>query len=598
MDKSLLRNFCIIAHIDHGKSTLADRILEFVGALEGQKPHEQVLDDMELERERGITIKASTVRLEYKAKDGKTYILNLIDTPGHVDFAYEVSKALSACEGAVLLVDATQGIEAQTVANFNLAKELRLKIIPVINKIDLQSADIERTTRQLVEVFGFEEGRILHACGKEGRGVEDILERVVKEIPAPQGEPDKPLKSLIFDSVFDVYRGVIVYIKVIDGTVKSSDTVKIMRSQRPYKIEELGVLKNLKMTKVESLSCGEVGYFISNIRSAQDVAVGDTVFNVKEPLSTPLAGFRRLKPLVFCGLYPVNAADFDLLRSSMEKLQLTDASFVYEQESSPSFGFGFRCGFLGLLHMEIIQERLEREYDLNLILTAPQVVYQVKKRAGEVVEVDNPNKFPPPREIAECEEPYVTVTMLVPTDTLDAVHELARNRRGMYGSTEFLGQDRVKLVFDMPLSEVIVDFYDRLKSITRGYGSLDYEFIGYFPTKLVKLDISLNGETCDAFSSIVYKDGAYEKGKGLVSRLKELIPRQLFGVSIQATVGSQIIASEKIRPVGKHVTAKCYGGDITRKRKLWEKQKRGKEKMRQFGKVEIPKEAFLEVLKI
>ena len=598
MDKSLIRNFSIIAHIDHGKSTLADRILEFVGAVDKRNFQDQLLDDMELERERGITIKASTARFDYPAKNGKTYILNLIDTPGHVDFTYEVSKALAACEGAILVVDATQGIEAQTVANFNLAKEQKLKVIPVINKIDLQSADIDRVKLQLIEVFGFEEEEIILASGKEGRGVEEILERIVRVVPAPLGEPDRPFKSLIFDSVFDVYRGVIVYLKVVDGSIHNGDTLKMMQALRTYKIEELGVLQNLKMTKAENLSCGEVGYFISNIRSAQEVDIGDTVFNVKEPIDTPLPGFRKLKPLVFCGLYPVNAADFDNLRQSIEKLRLTDASFVYETENSPSFGFGFRCGFLGLLHMEIIQERLEREYGLNLILTVPSVVYQIKKRAGEVVEVDNPHKFPSPQDILEAEEPYVTVTMLVPTDSMDAVHELSRNKRGIYGSTEFLGSDRVKIVFDIPLSEILVDFYDRLKSCTRGYGSMDYEFIGYFPTKLVKLEILVNGEVCDAFSSLVHKEMAYEKGKNLVSRLKDLIPKQLFEVSLQAAVGSQIIASEKIRSAGKNVTAKCYGGDITRKRKLWEKQKKGKARMKQFGKVEIPQEAFLEVLKI
>ncbi|HCD37708.1 MAG TPA: elongation factor 4, partial [Candidatus Omnitrophica bacterium] len=587
-----------IAHIDHGKSTLADRILEFVGAIDRRNFHDQLLDDMELERERGITIKASTVRLEYKAKNGTSYALNLIDTPGHVDFTYEVSKALAACEGALLVVDATQGIEAQTVANFNLAKELNLKIIPVINKIDLPSADADRVKLQLVEVFNFEEKDIILASAKEGKGIEDILEQIVATVPVPSGDGTKPLKALIFDSVFDIYRGVIVYLKIIDGTMKSSDTVKMMQASKTYKVEELGVLKDLKMTKVESLSCGEVGYFISNIRSAAEVAIGDTVFNISTPLEEPLPGFRKLKPLVFCGLYPVNAADFDNLRASMEKLRLTDASFVYEPESSVSFGFGFRCGFLGLLHMEIIQERLEREYSLNLILTVPSVVYRIKKKGGEIIDVDNPEKFPGPQDIDEAEEPYVVVTMLIPTDSLDAVHELSRTRRGMYNATEFLGSDRVKLVFDMPLSEILVDFFDKLKSVTRGYGSMDYEFIGYFPTKLVKLDILINGDKCDAFSSILHKEMAYEKGRNLVSRLKDLIPRQLFEVSIQAAVGSQVIASEKVRAAGKNVTAKCYGGDITRKRKLWEKQKKGKARMKQFGKVEIPQEAFLEVLKI
>src|SRR3989338_882495 len=599
MDKSLIRNFSIIAHIDHGKSTLADRMLEFVGAIDKRDFHAQMLDDMELERELGITIKASAVRVEYKAKDSKTYILNLIDTPGHVDFTYEVSKALAACEGAILVVDATQGVEAQTVANFNLAKELKLKIIPVINKIDLQSADVERVKSQLVDAFGFDENEIILASAKEGKGIEEILEKIVEVLPPPSGNPDQPLKSLIFDSVFDVYRGVIVFLKIVEGMIKANDALKMLSSPgRAYKIEELGVLKNLKMTKVETLSCGEVGYFFSNIRSAADVSIGDTVVNAKDALSAPLPGFRKLKPLVFCGLYPVNASDFDELRASIEKLRLTDASFIHEPESSPSFGFGFRCGFLGLLHMEIVQERLEREYGLNLILTVPSAGYRIKKRGGEIVDVDNPAKFPSSQDIDECEEPYVSVTMLVPTDNLDAVHELSRGQRGIYNATEFLGADRVKVVYDLPLAEILVDFYDRLKSSTRGYGSLDYEFIGYFPAKLVKLEILINGEPCDAFSCIIHKEMAYEKGRNLVSRLKDVIPKQLFEVSIQAAIGSQIIASEKIRAAGKNVTAKCYGGDITRKRKLWEKQKKGKARMKQFGKVEIPQEAFLEVLKI
>jgi len=598
MDKSLIRNFSIIAHIDHGKSTLADRILEFVGAVDKRNFHDQLLDDMELERERGITIKASAVTVDYKAKNGEAYVFNLIDTPGHVDFTYEVSKALAACEGALLVVDASQGIEAQTVANYLLAQSLRLKIIPVVNKIDLPGADIDRVKKQLNEVFHFQEDEIILASAKEGKGIEEILERIIAVIPPPLGNPGSPFKSLIFDSVFDVYRGVIVYLKIVDGTIKAGDTVKMMQSSKTYRLEELGILKNLKMTKVDNLSCGEVGYFISNIRSAEEVFIGDTVFDIKNPISAALAGFRKLKPLVFCGLYPVNASDFDRLRQAMEKMRLSDASFVYEPENTPSFGFGFRCGFLGLLHMEIIQERLEREYDLNLILTVPSVVYRIKKRSGDIVEVDNPARFPTVQDIQEAEEPFVAVTMVVPTDTLDPVYELAKSKRGVYKATEFLGADRVKIIFDIPLTEIIVDFYDRLKSATRGYGSLDYEFIGYFPTNLVKLDILLNGNICDAFSNIVHKEQAYEKGKNLVTRLKELIPRQLFEVAIQAAVGKQIIASEKVRPVGKHVTAKCYGGDITRKRKLWEKQKKGKERLKKFGKVEIPQEAFLEVLKI
>lgn len=598
-DKSLIRNFSIIAHIDHGKSTLADRILEVTGAVDKRNARDQLLDDMDLERERGITIKASMVRLGYRLpQDGREYVLNLIDTPGHVDFTYEVSKSLAACEGAILVVDAGQGIEAQTVANYYLARENKLKVIPVVNKIDLSSADVPRVVRQISSVLGFDESEIMLASAKEGTGVREIIERVIKVVPPPTGEPEHPLKALVFDCRFDVFKGVVVFVRLVDGRITSSTQLKMMHSQATYKIEELGVFKNLKYARVEELSCGEVGYFTANIRDPREIIIGDTVTDVKNPCKEALPGYRTLKPLVFCGVYPVNPADFTNLRDAMDKLKLSDASFVFEPENSQSFGSGFRCGFLGLLHMEIVQERLEREYNLNLILTVPNVVYRVKTRGGQLLEVDTPAKLPPPQEIAEALEPYVTLLMIVPVDSIDPVCEFAKSRRGVYQSSEYLGEDRIKLNFNIPLSEIIVDFYDRMKSLTRGYGSLDYEFQGYSPTKLVKLDVLLNGTVCDAFSSLIHKDKAQGKAHALVSRLKELIPRQLFEVTIQAAVGSQIIASERIRPVGKNATSRCSGGDITRKRKLWEIQKQGKKRLKQFGKVEIPQEAFLEVLKI
>ncbi len=597
MDKELIRNFSIIAHIDHGKSTLADRILELTGAVDKRHKGNQLLDDMELEQERGITIKASMVRLSYNAHNGKTYVLNLIDTPGHVDFTYEVSKSLAACEAAVLVIDAGQGIEAQTVANYYLALENNLTIIPVINKIDLTSIDIQRVKKQIISVLGFEEKDIILASAKEGTGVEDILERIVEVAPVPSGETAHPLKSLVFDCRFDTFKGVVVFVRVVDGSIDASTQLKMMHSGKIYKIEELGVLENLKYTKVDSLSCGEVGYFTANIRDAREIIIGDTITDNRNPCNAALPGYRTLKPLVFCGIYPVNAGDFPNLREAMDKLKLSDASFVFEPENSQSFGFGFRCGFLGLLHMEIVQERLEREYNLNLILTVPNVVYKVKNIKGEFIEVDTPAKFIP-LDVQEAFEPYVSLLMIIPVDTIEPVCELAKSRRGTFRSNDYLGEDRVKLVFDIPLSEIIVDFYDRMKSLTKGYGSLDYEFKDYFPTKLVKLDILLNGIPCDAFSSLMHKDKAIHKAHALVDKLKELIPRQVFEVVIQAAIGNQIIASAKVRPLAKHVTSKCYGGDITRKRKLWEKQKEGKKRLKQFGKVEIPQEAFLEVLKI
>ncbi len=598
MDKSLIRNFSIIAHIDHGKSTLADRILELTGAVDTRNRRDQLLDDMDLERERGITIKASMVRLSYRSRDGKEYTFNLIDTPGHVDFSYEVSKSLAACEGAVLLIDAGQGVEAQTVANYYLAKENGLKIIPVINKIDLVSSDVPRVIRQINSVFGFDEEEIMLCSAKEGKGVIDLLEKVIELVPHPGGEAGNPAQALVFDSRFDPYRGVVIFARIFDGSLDSRAQLKLMHSGKVYKIEEMGVFKNLKYCPAEGLSCGEVGYFICNIRDPREIVIGDTLTDVKNPCSSVLPGYRVPKSLVFCGIYPVNPGDYTYLRDAMDKLKLTDASFMFEPENSQSFGTGFRCGFLGLLHMEIVQERLEREYNLNLILTVPNVVYRVKLPDGTTVEVDTPAKLPSAQDIEEAFEPYVKLLMIVPVDTIDSVCELAKARRGIFESTEYYGEDRMKVVFYLPLSEIIVDFYDKVKSLTRGYGSLDYEFEDYMPTKLVKLDILINGTICDAFSCLMHKEKAMSRARALVSKLKDVIPRQVFEVSIQAAIGGQILASEKVRAAGKHVTSRCSGGDITRKRKLWEAQKEGKKRLKQFGRVEIPQEAFWEVLKI
>ena len=598
MNKDNIRNFSIIAHIDHGKSTLADRILEKTGAVDKKHFRDQLLDDMDLERERGITIKASTVRLDYRCQDGNEYVLNLVDTPGHVDFTYEVSKSLAACEGAILVVDAGQGVEAQTIANFYLAKENKLNIIPVINKIDLSNVDIPRVKKQLTGALNFKEEEIILASAKQGIGIEEVLERIIKVIPPPSGSQEGPLEALVFDSYFDPFKGVIVFAKVMQGKITPGLEIKFMQTAKTCKIEELGVFKNLKYIKVDSLICGEIGYLTANLREPTEVFIGDTITEPKNPAPHALPGFRKVKPLVFCGIYPVNAKDFLHLRGAMEKLRLSDASFVFEPEESQSFGSGFRCGFLGLLHMEIVQERLEREYNLNLILSTPNVVYHVKNRNNQMVEVDNAIKFPADSENQEVQEPYVSLIMIIPLDTVEAVCDLAKSRRGVFESSEYLGEDRLKLNFTIPLSEIIVDFYDRIKSITRGYGSIDYEFCGYLPTKLVKVDILLNGIACDAFSVLIHKDKAYTKAHALVGKLKELIPRQLFEVNIQASADGKIIAAEKIRALGKHVTGKCYGGDITRKRKLWDIQKQGKKRLKQFGKVQIPQEAFLEVLKI
>ena len=597
MDKNLTRNFSIIAHIDHGKSTLADRLLLETGAIDERRFRNQLLDDMDLERERGITIKASAVKIKHTASDGKEYTLNLIDTPGHVDFSYEVSKALAACEGALLVVDAAQGIEAQTIANYYLAKENNLKIIPVINKIDLTNAQTDMVKEQLRDALGFNEEDIILCSAKEGIGIEDILESVIAKVPAPKGDDKNPLQALIFDSVFDIYKGVTVYVRIFNGIIKHYQEIKMLHTSKTYKIEEVGVFIP-ESAKISELGSGGVGYFTANIRNAKEIVIGDTVTDAKSPTELPLPGYKKIKPLVFCGIFPVNAKDFTNLREAMDKLSLNDASFIFEPETSQSFGYGFRCGFLGLLHMEIVQERLEREYNLNLVITTPNVVYKVKTKNGANLEVDNPAKLPPVHEIMEAQEPYIKAFIIAPFEYIDPVCELTKQKRGVFKEQDFLGQNRIKIVFEMPLSEVIVDFYDKIKSVTRGYGSLDYEFQNYQPTKLVKLDILINGKICDAFSCLIYKDKAQDKGKLLVSKLKELIPRQLFEVKIQASIGNQVIAAERVRPVGKNVTAKCYGGDITRKRKLWEKQKEGKKRLKQFGQVQIPQEAFLAVLKV
>ncbi|MEE8360430.1 MAG: translation elongation factor 4 [Candidatus Omnitrophota bacterium] len=596
MDK-LIRNFSIIAHIDHGKSTLADRLLQFTGAIDKRLFKDQLLDDMDLERERGITIKASTIKLAYKAKSGVVYTLNLIDTPGHVDFSYEVSKSIAACEGALLVVDAAQGVEAQTVANLYLALEHNITIIPVINKIDLASAEIDKTKKQIVDILGLDDKEILLASAKEDIGTHDILERIVEKIPPPSSYDDRPLQALVFDSAYDVYKGVIIYVKIVNGVIKRGMNISMMSSGSAYEVKEVGVFKP-KPESIEGLLSGEVGYITCGIKDAKEVVVGDTVTSAENPATTPLPGYKGVNPMVFCGIYPVNSKDFKDLQDAIEKMKLQDASFIYEPESSASLGFGFRCGFLGLLHMEIIQERLEREFDLNLVLTTPSVIYKIMDKSGKVTNVDNPTKLPQSYEIDHTEEPYVRTYIMLPKEAMGSILELAESKRGKYISTEYMGTEKVQIVYEMPLSEVIVDFYDKIKSVTRGYGSLDYEFIEYKKTNIVKLDILINGKLCDALSSIVHRDRAYHKGKLLTEKLKELIPRQLYKVAVQAAIGGNVIAREDIRALGKHVTGKCYGGDITRKRKLWDKQKQGKKRMKQFGEVQIPQEAFIAALKL
>ena len=595
--QTAIRNFSIIAHIDHGKSTLADRILEQTGAITPREQRDQILDDMDLERERGITIKAHAVRLEYRADDGRLYHLHLIDTPGHVDFTYEVSRSLAACEGVLLVVDATQGVEAQTIANAYLAMEHNLAILPVINKIDLPSADVDRVARQIKEVLGLDRSEALLASAKEGIGIKEILEAIIKRIPPPRGNPDKPLKALVFDSWFDNYQGAIVLTRVIDGRVGVGSKIRLMSTQKEFEVVELGFLTPKKKS-VPELTAGEVGYLIAGFKKVSDTKIGETITDALHPTSEPFPGYKEIKPMVFCGLYAVDSEQFEDLRDALEKLRLNDSSFSYEPETSLALGFGFRCGFLGLLHMEIIQERLEREYRLNLISTAPTVIYRVLTNRGEWLSIDNPAKLPDPSRIQRFEEPYIRATILTREEYVGSLLALCQEKRGTQLELNYLDMDRVMLVYEIPLNEIIMDFYDRLKSVSKGYASLDYEHIGYRESDLVKVDLLLNGENVDALSFIVHKEKAYTRARLIAEKLKEVIPRQMFEVAIQAAIGSKIIARETIGAMRKNVTAKCYGGDITRKRKLWEKQKEGKKRMKQVGRVEIPQEAFLALLKV
>lgn len=590
-----IRNFCIIAHIDHGKSTLADRLLERTGAITEREMQDQVLDDMDLERERGITIKSHAVKMDYKAWDGQKYVFNLIDTPGHVDFAYEVSRALKACEGAILVVDAAQGVEAQTISNLYQAIEQNLEIIPVLNKIDLPGADVEGAAQQVMDLLGCERDDIIAVSGKTGLGVEDLLEAVVQRVPAPTGDPNAPLKALIFDSVFNSYRGSVVYVRIMDGTLNSGESIHFMAVDKSYQADEIGYLR-LKNEPCKSLSAGEVGYIIGSVKSLEDTKVGDTITTVKNGAKEPIPGYKEVKPMVFSGIYPTNSEDFESLRSALEKLQLNDASLQYVPETSVALGFGFRAGFLGMLHMEIIQERLEREFDMNIITTVPNVEYEIEDRKGQRIIVDNPSEMPDPGTIERVYEPYIKAQIIAPAEYIGAIMKLCQERRGVYKNTTYLDSSRVDITYELPLAEVVFDFYDKLKSNTRGYASLDYEFIGTRPGTMVRLDILLNGEPVDALSSIVHRDKAYEWGKKLTAKLKELIPRQMYEVAVQAAIGNKVIARDTIRALRKDVIAKCYGGDITRKRKLLEKQKEGKKRMKQVGSVEIPQEAFLAVL--
>ena len=590
-----IRNFCIIAHIDHGKSTLADRLIEMTGTLQKREMEDQILDSMDLERERGITIKDQAVRCFYTAKDGEEYMLNFIDTPGHVDFNYEVSRALAACEGALLVIDASQGIEAQTLANTYLALDNDLEIIPVINKIDLPSADPDKVKKEIEDVIGIDASESILCSAKTGEGVDDILEAIVHRIPAPSGDENAPLKALVFDSKFDSYKGVLLYLRLYDGMVKKGMKIRMYSTGAEYEVTEVGIFKP-NPENVDVLTAGEVGFLAASIKTVGEARVGDTVTDAAHPCDTPLPGYRKATPMVFCGLYPLENTDYDNLRDALEKLQLNDASLLFEPETSTALGFGFRCGFLGLLHMDVIKERLEREYKLDLITTAPNVVYQIHKTNGDIVLVDNPSSFPDPTTIASVEEPYVTATIIVPKDYVGAVMELSQEKRGEYQNMTYLDEDRVMIHYALPLSEIIYDYFDRLKSCSRGYASLDYELAGYRPSDLVKVDILLNGDPVDALSAIVHRENAQAQGRKLVERLRSLIPRQQFQIPVQAAIGNKIIAREDVAALRKDVLAKCYGGDISRKRKLLEKQKAGKKRLKQVGTVELPQEAFMAIL--
>lgn len=597
MSTKKIRNFCIIAHIDHGKSTIADRLIKYTGTLQKREMEAQVLDSMDLERERGITIKAQSVRILYKAQDGEEYILNLIDTPGHVDFSYEVSRSLAACEGALLVVDAAQGVEAQTLANVYLALEHDLEIIPVINKIDLPSADPDRVKQEIEDIIGLDASDAVLCSAKSGIGIPDILEAIVNKVPAPPDKSDEPTRALIFDSRFDAYKGAIAYVRVKEGSIKAKDTIRMMHDKKDFDVTELGIFTP-NLVPVQELQCGSVGCIAASIKNVKDCHVGDTVTLANNPATEPLPGYRKAVSMVYCGLYPTESKDYENLRDALEKLQLNDAALEYEAETSLALGFGFRCGFLGLLHMDVIQERLEREYNLTLITTAPSVNYKVYKTNGEMLEVDNPAKLPPPTEIDYIEEPYVKATTIVPKDFVGTIMELSQDKRGEYQSMEYLDETRVSVVYHLPLSEIIYDYFDKLKSATKGYASLDYELIGYKQSPMVKMDILLNGDPVDALSIIVHKDRATARGRALAEKLKELIPRQMFEIPIQAAVGTKIVARETVKAWRKDVLAKCYGGDISRKRKLLEKQKAGKKRMKSVGSVEIPQEAFMAILKV
>ncbi|GIO14822.1 elongation factor 4 [Cohnella xylanilytica] len=595
--QSHIRNFCIIAHIDHGKSTLADRILEYTGTLTSREMQDQILDSMDLERERGITIKLQAVRLQYKADDGEVYTLHLIDTPGHVDFTYEVSRSLAACEGALLIVDAAQGIEAQTLANVYLALDNNLEILPVINKIDLPSAEPERVKQEVEDVIGLDASEAVLASAKNGVGIKEILEQVVQKVPAPKGDINAPLKALIFDSHYDAYKGVVCYIRVIDGTIRAGTPIKFMATGATFDVVEVGTFKP-RATVVDELGPGDVGFVTASIKNVKDTRVGDTVTNAKNPTPEPLPGYKRINPMVFCGLYPIDSSDYNDLRDALEKLELNDASLRFEPETSQALGFGFRCGFLGMLHMEIIQERIEREFNIPLITTAPSVIYKVTLTSGEQIDISNPSEYPEAGKLDFVEEPFVKASIIVPKDYVGAIMELCQGKRGEFIDMQYLDTNRVTLKYDIPLAEIVYDFFDQLKSSTKGYASFDYELSGYRQSNLVKMDILLNGEQVDALSFIVHRDRAYQRGRVICEKLKDLIPRQMFEVPIQAAIGQKIISRETIKAMRKNVLAKCYGGDISRKRKLLEKQKEGKKRMKQVGSVEVPQEAFMAVLKI